>query len=159
MANLRRFAIFLYRIMILENEKDYISNGFSEGAKLKIRGFDKIRKFFKDGDVNFHDAGIKSVNMNCDGIKIELDVAGDFKGVQSDGENQWLKYDCYRISLFFDGSCLQISLNCEWLLDDGIIFCNEASFFETDNGFLVFDSGLGTIWCREIEILDISVIE
>ena len=43
MANLRRFAIFLYRIMILENEKDYISNGFSEKAKQRIKNFDKIR--------------------------------------------------------------------------------------------------------------------
>lgn len=46
---------------MLSDIKDFIENGFSEKAKLKIKGFDRIREIWDCGDVCFHDSVIKSV--------------------------------------------------------------------------------------------------
>ena len=53
--------LILCVIVMLSDIKDFIENGFSEKAKLKIKGFDRIREIWDCGDVCFHDSVIKSV--------------------------------------------------------------------------------------------------
>ena len=54
----------LCKIMLVSNNKDFIENGFSEKAKLKIKGYDKIRDIWGNMNVEFHDSEILSLNMS-----------------------------------------------------------------------------------------------
>ena len=139
----------------MQNDKDYIIDGFSEKSKHRIVGFDKIREIWDCGDVCFHDSVIKSVAMSCDGIRVEVDVVGEAKGVTSDG---YLDIEMYRMSMLFTDIC-SISLACDWVAQNGITFTCYASFYESDNGYLVFSSDMGKIWSGGIEIESISVAE
>ena len=141
--------------MLLSDSKDYIIDGFSEKSKHRIVGFDKIREIWDCGDVCFHDSVIKSVAMSCDGIRVEVDVVGEAKGVTSDG---YIDVKRYRIGILFTNIC-SISLVCDWVAEKGITFTYYASFYEADNGWLVFSSDMGKIWSGDIEIESVNVIE
>ena len=154
MANLRRFAIFLYRIMILENEKDYISNGFSEGAKLKIRGFDKIREIWGDRDVEFHDSNIISLNMG-ENIIMRINVVGPLP--DNSTVEDWQNSKWYQLVIVFE-DIWEVDIKAQWLLIGGITFNGEASFFEHDskNGLFFCSDNLGYILCSDIEIKEVK---
>ena len=139
----------------MKHDKDYIIDGFSDKAKQRIVSFDKIKEIWECGDVCFHDSIIKSISMSCDEIRVELIVEGKIKGETSDG---YINIERYRMSILFSDIC-RISLTCDWVAQNGITFTYYASFYETDNGYLVFSSDMGEIWCNNIKIESVNIAE
>lgn len=140
--------------MILENEKDYISNGFSEGAKLKIRGFDKIREIWRDRDVEFHDSNIISLNMG-ENIIMRINVVGPLPDNPS--VEDWQNSKWYQLVIVFE-DIWEVDIKAQWLLIGGITFNGEASFFENDikKGLFFRSDNLGYILCSDIEIKEVK---
>ena len=139
----------------MKHDKDYIIDGFSDKAKQRIVGFDKIKEIWECGDVCFHDSIIKSISMSCDEIRVEIEVEGEIKGETPDG---YIDIEKYRMSILFTDIC-SISLTCDWVVENGITFTYYASFYEADNGYFVFSSDMGKIWCNNIKIESVDKVE
>ena len=140
----------------MQNDKDYIIDGFSEKSKHRIVGFDKIREIWGDMNVEFHDSEILSLNMSKE-IVMTIDVVGplpDNATVEEWNNSKW-----YRLVIVFE-DIWEVYIETQWLLKGGITFNGNASFFENDSkNALVFRSDtLGYIICSDIEIKEIKEV-
>ena len=143
--------------MLVSDNKDFIENGFSEKAKLKIKGYNKIREIWGNMNVEFHDSEIISLNMSKE-IVMTIDVVGPLPDNAT--IDDWNNSKWYQLVIKFE-DIWEVYIETQWLLIGGITFNGNASFFEDDSKFgLIFHSDtVGYIICSDIEIESVNEVE